>query len=145
MGNGEMACGTAGSGELVRSVPSAQATQSALATQAAQSAQSAQSAQPAQSAHAAQPVRIHATVGGMVQGVGYRYFTVTTARKLGLTGWVRNLMNGDVELEAQGDRSSIAMLISQLKLGPKWSDVERIGVDEVPLRHGEHDFRVRGY
>ena len=46
-------------------------------------------------------VRVHVTVSGMVQGVGYRYFTVTGARKLGLAGWVRNLMNGDVELEAQ--------------------------------------------
>ena len=47
-------------------------------------------------------VRVHVTVSGMVQGVGYRYFTVTEARKLGLAGWVRNLMNGDVELEARG-------------------------------------------
>ena len=46
-------------------------------------------------------VRVHVTVSGMVQGVGYRYFTVTEARKFGLAGWVRNLMNGDVELEAQ--------------------------------------------
>ena len=55
-------------------------------------------------------VRVHVTVSGMVQGVGYRYFTVTEARKLGLAGWVRNLMNGDVELEAQGARSDVAML-----------------------------------
>ena len=90
-------------------------------------------------------IRVHVTVGGMVQGVGYRYFTVTAARKLGLTGWVRNLMNGDVELEAQGERSGVAMLISQLKLGPKWSDVRRVAVDEIAPQDGENGFRVHGY
>lgn len=90
-------------------------------------------------------VRVHVTVSGMVQGVGYRYFTVTEARKLGLAGWVRNLMNGDVELEAQGARSDVAMLISRLKLGPAWSDVRRVAVDEMPLRGDDNGFRVRGY
>lgn len=90
-------------------------------------------------------IRVHIVVSGMVQGVGYRYFTVTVALKLGLTGWVRNLMNGDVELEAQGARGDVAMLISRLKLGPKWSGVERVAVDEIPLRSGEANFRVRGY
>ena len=90
-------------------------------------------------------VRVHVTVSGMVQGVGYRYFTVTEARKLGLAGWVRNLMNGDVELEAQGSRSDVAMLISRLKLGSAWSDVQRVMVDETPLRGDDNGFRVRGY
>lgn len=90
-------------------------------------------------------VRIHAVVSGMVQGVGYRYFTVTTALKLGLTGWVRNLMNGDVELEAQGARGDVAMLISRLKLGPKWSEVSRVAVDEIEPVPAETNFRVRGY
>lgn len=90
-------------------------------------------------------IRAHIVISGMVQGVGYRYFTVRNAMKLGLTGWVRNLMNGDVELEAQGDRGDMAMLISQLKLGPQWSRVERVKVSEVPVLEGETDFRVRGY
>lgn len=90
-------------------------------------------------------VRIHAVVSGMVQGVGYRYFTVTTALKLGLTGWVRNLMNGDVELEAQGSRGDVAVLISQLRLGPKWSEVSHVAVDEIDPVPAETNFRVRGY
>ncbi|MBW3094272.1 acylphosphatase [Bifidobacterium sp. 64T4] len=90
-------------------------------------------------------LRIHAVVSGMVQGVGYRYFTVTTALKLGLTGWVRNLMNGDVELEAQGARRDVAVLISRLKLGPKWSEVSHVAVDEIDPLPNETNFRVRGY
>ena len=90
-------------------------------------------------------IRAHIVVSGMVQGVGYRYFTVRNAMKLGLTGWVRNLRNGDVELEAQGERGDMAMLISQLKLGPQWSRVEQGKVSEVPVVGNEAEFRVRGY
>lgn len=90
-------------------------------------------------------VCIHAVVSGMVQGVGYRYFTVTTALKLGLTGWVRNLMNGDVELEAQGSRGDVAVLISRMKLGPKWSEVSYVVVDEIDPMPAETNFRVCGY
>lgn len=54
-------------------------------------------------------------------------------------------MNGDVELEAQGARSDVAMLISRLKLGPAWSDVQRVAVDETPLHGDDNGFRVRGY
>ena len=47
-------------------------------------------------------VRKHIVVNGLVQGVGFRYFTVTQARRLGVRGWVRNCRDGSVELEAQG-------------------------------------------
>ena len=49
-------------------------------------------------------IRVHAVVAGLVQGVGFRYFTVMTAGKLGLGGWVRNCYDGSVEVEAQGTR-----------------------------------------
>lgn len=45
-------------------------------------------------------VRKHIVVTGLVQGVGFRYFTVTQARRLGVQGWVRNCRDGSVELEA---------------------------------------------
>lgn len=86
-------------------------------------------------------VRIHAVVTGLVQGVEYRYFAVTAARRLGVTGWVRNLRNGDVELEAQGRRTDIAALISRLKTGPRWSRVDHVAVTAIPLQ-GETTFRV---
>lgn len=47
-------------------------------------------------------IRVHAVVAGLVQGVGFRYFTVMTAGKLGLGGWVRNCYDGSVE-----DRKSV--------------------------------------
>lgn len=80
-------------------------------------------------------VRIHAVVTGLVQGVGFRYFTVMTAHDIGVSGWVRNRYDGSVEVEAQGSRSSIARLITALKVGPKWSQVENVEVQEIPLHH----------
>ena len=89
--------------------------------------------------------RWHIYFSGDVQGVGFRFTAQHFAQKLGLTGWVRNLMNGDVELEAQGSRGDVAVLISQLRLGPKWSEVSHVAVDEIDPVPAETNFRVRGY
>ena len=48
-------------------------------------------------------VRKHIIFSGRVQGVGFRYTACYLARPLGLTGWVKNLWDGDVEMEVQGD------------------------------------------
>ncbi|PST45633.1 acylphosphatase [Bifidobacterium callitrichos] len=87
-------------------------------------------------------IRIHATVSGLVQGVGYRYFAYRAARAAGVTGWVRNLWSGDVEVEAQGSRSAVAAFISQLKVGPRWGHVDRVVVDEIDVYPHEPDFHV---
>lgn len=78
-------------------------------------------------------VHIHATVTGLVQGVGFRYFTVMTARDIGVGGWVRNCHDGSVEVDAQGTRAHIAQLLSALKAGPKWSQVEHVAVEQLPV------------
>ncbi|KFI95680.1 acylphosphatase [Bifidobacterium stellenboschense] len=78
-------------------------------------------------------IRVHAVVTGMVQGVGFRYFVVMKTRSIGgLSGWVRNRYDGSVEVEAQGPRGSVAQLISALKVGPRWSQVEHVQVREIP-------------
>ena len=50
-------------------------------------------------------IRYYIIVDGRVQGVGFRFFCTMTARKYDLTGWVRNMENGMVEMEVQGDDS----------------------------------------
>lgn len=87
-------------------------------------------------------IRIHATVTGMVQGVGFRYYTVEQARKLAVSGWVCNRLNGSVEVEAQGPRADIAQLISWLKVGPRWARVDQVQVTEIPCETGR-DARTR--
>ena len=56
-------------------------------------------------------VRKHIFFYGRVQGVGFRYYSVNKARQLGLTGWVRNLYDGSVEMEVQGPERVIDELI----------------------------------
>ena len=70
----------------------------------------------------------HILVSGMVQAVGFRYFAYQWAGKLGLKGFVRNLYEGSVELEVEGDRSLIEEFIVQLKVGPRAARVSNVRV-----------------
>lgn len=70
----------------------------------------------------------HAIVRGYVQGVSFRYHTKKTAAGLGLTGWVRNLPNGTVEVFAQGDKAPLDQLISWLERGPSYASVDNVAV-----------------
>ena len=73
-------------------------------------------------------VRAHIIVSGMVQGVGFRFFTVRIARKMQLTGWVRNLPAGEVEIEVEGPRGLIESLIQDLNVGNTWAHVTDMDV-----------------
>ncbi|HHJ53050.1 MAG TPA: acylphosphatase [Caldithrix abyssi] len=70
-------------------------------------------------------------VRGRVQGVGYRWFARELANQLGVTGYVRNLVNGDVEVMAQGDSDLLEYFMQKLKEGPTFSRVDEIKVTEV--------------
>ena len=61
---------------------------------------------------------IRLLVSGRVQGVGYRYWTVEEARRLGLEGWVRNRTDGTVEILAIGEKDSVDRLAEACRLGP---------------------------
>lgn len=65
-------------------------------------------------------------VSGRVQRVGYRDWTVRNARELGLTGWVRNLSDGRVEVLAEGDEESLHRLVEALRNGPRLATVEHV-------------------
>ena len=69
-------------------------------------------------------------IRGRVQGVGYRDWTATTARALGLDGWVRNLRDGGVEALLAGDAAAIAAMIASCRRGPPLARVDR--VDDEP-------------
>jgi len=72
---------------------------------------------------------IHAVVHGLVQGVNYRYFVQRHAESMGITGYVRNLDDGSVEVVAEGDKEKLAQLIAKLEVGPRAARVERVEVD----------------
>lgn len=68
----------------------------------------------------------HLIIHGKVQGVFYRDWTVSTARGLGLTGWVRNRADGTVEAHLEGDPAAIDAMIAAMQDGPPRARVERI-------------------
>lgn len=67
-------------------------------------------------------------VRGRVQGVGFRYFVERSANALGVSGWVRNLDDGSVEVYATGNPEQLSELAGFLWKGPRWAEVR--GVDE---------------
>jgi acylphosphatase len=73
--------------------------------------------------------RVHLLVSGLVQGVAFRASTVDEARRLGLAGWVRNLPDGRVEAEAEGQRDRLEALVRWCHRGPPAARVDRVEAD----------------
>ena len=72
-------------------------------------------------------------ISGMVQGVGYRFFAQHAAEKLRLSGFVRNLRDGRVEVYAVGDPQRLAELRSALERGPRFSSVTDVQEETAQL------------
>ena len=70
----------------------------------------------------------HVRIEGLVQGVGYRAWTQRVATDLKLTGWVRNLIDGDVEAVFQGENESVAEMISRCGRGPEGAVVKQVEI-----------------
>lgn len=87
-------------------------------------------------------IRYHLLIQGRVQGVGYRVSAQTAAQKIGLTGWVRNLSNGNVELIAEGEQLQLKQLLDWAWQGPRFSRVTDISVSEQPATHEFADFDI---
>ncbi|MGH9728200.1 MAG: acylphosphatase [Candidatus Acidiferrales bacterium] len=82
-------------------------------------------------------------VSGIVQGVGYRYFTRRVAVRLGLAGYVKNLLDGRVEVYAIGEREQLAALKKELERGPRAASVAEVAEEEAELEEKyAHDFAV---
>ena len=86
-------------------------------------------------------VRAHIFIEGRVQGVFYRSWTQRQAEKLGLTGWVKNLEDGRVEVVAEGEKENLSKLIEAVKKGPPLSKVEHLDIiwEEATGEFGEFE------
>ena len=73
------------------------------------------------------------TITGRVQGVGYRDWVLTTGRRLGLSGWVRNRGDGSVEALIVGDDSAVGTMIEACRRGPSLARVDAVDVEPVDL------------
>ncbi len=86
--------------------------------------------------------RLHATVSGRVQGVNFRYYTAQTARSLGLRGWVRNKVNGTVEVTAEGKRDLLERLLEFLHEGPTSAYVTGVESQWLDARDEFENFQI---
>ena len=86
--------------------------------------------------------RVHVTVRGDVQGVGYRYTMRIVAREAGVAGWVRNRRDGSVEAEVEGTPAQVDEVLSWMAEGPPGSRVEQATVTDAATT-GERGFEVR--
>ena len=85
----------------------------------------------------ARRLRIH----GRVQGVGFRYALLEEARRLGLTGWVRNRPDGSVEAVADGPADALDALVRWANHGPPAAAVTRVDVADEVGRYGPFEIR----
>ena len=88
-------------------------------------------------------VRMRIVVSGRVQGVGFRYATVTEARRLGLVGWTRNAPDGSVEIVAEGELADIRALVAWCQTGPPMARVRNVVHAEVPRDTQLNEFGMR--
>ena len=88
-------------------------------------------------------VRLRAIVHGRVQGVNFRYYTRQQAHQLGVTGYVRNLWDGTVEVMAEGERRDVTRLLNWLHKGPRMAFVTQVEVQWLPPTGEFQRFEVR--
>jgi acylphosphatase len=87
--------------------------------------------------------RLHAVVRGLVQGVGYRATTLDEARRLGLAGWVRNRVDGTVEVLAEGTEPKLNLFFAYLRRGPLGARVAGVVEEWSEERGATIPFQVK--
>jgi acylphosphatase len=87
--------------------------------------------------------RVRLVIRGRVQGVSYRAHAAEQAARLLLSGWVRNLRGGEVELVAEGPREDLEALVAWCKKGPPAARVDTIDIEFSAANREFTDFRIR--
>lgn len=82
------------------------------------------------------------TVTGRVQGVGYRYFVLRQAERLGVTGFAENHPDGSVVVVAEGSEDVVGELAAELEQGPAFASVAGIEREAITSR-GDSGFHIR--
>lgn len=88
-------------------------------------------------------IRKAVVVHGLVQGVSFRYFTYEVAQETGVSGWVKNLDNGDVQIEVQGESSNLDVFLQRIKTGPRLAHVEHLDITEITPVKNEEGFLIK--
>ncbi len=88
-------------------------------------------------------VRVHAIISGRVQGVAYRWYARDTAKELDVSGLVRNLADGNVELVAEGPEEALKKLIDWCHKGPSMARVTSVVTKWEESKNEFNDFSIR--
>jgi len=87
--------------------------------------------------------RYHLIIKGRVQGVGYRMSAYDAAIDLGITGWVKNLHDGSVEVLAESDKATLERFVSWAKKGPEYAKVSEVSTEELTATGEFMSFNIR--
>ncbi len=87
--------------------------------------------------------RAEIVVKGLVQGVGFRYFVVREAEKLGVNGFVKNLYSGEVLIVAEGEKGLVEDLLNKVKVGPIHAAVKSFKVNWLETKNEFETFEIR--
>lgn len=87
--------------------------------------------------------RVWLRIKGRVQGVGFRFSASDEAQRLGLTGWVRNTRDGDVEMVAEGEKDRLQRLVTWCHAGPRGALVTHVEASWCPYSGEFGAFRIR--
>lgn len=85
---------------------------------------------------------LHIIVTGLVQGVYFRANTQNKANSLGVTGWVKNLVDGRVEIMIEGEKKLVDQMLDWCKQGPPRSKVENIYSEYLPFQNKYSEFKI---
>lgn len=88
-------------------------------------------------------VRYYGRAVGRVQGVGFRFFVQQSASRLGLTGWVRNMDDGSVTMEIQGEEAPVAELERRIRKGRGFIRLDGLTLEEREPVTAEERFQIR--
>ncbi len=86
---------------------------------------------------------MHVYVSGYVQGVAFRYTAIRQANRLGVTGWVKNLRDGRVELLIEGEESSVRQMVDWCSHGPRSAHVTNLKTEICSYTGRYTNFEVR--
>ena len=89
--------------------------------------------------------RVHLLISGRVQGVLFRDYTKNAAKEFGIFGFVRNLLDGRVEVVCEGEKESVEKFLEWCKQGSPLSKIENVGVSFEEYKGEFKDFSVREF
>lgn len=87
-------------------------------------------------------IELEASIKGQVQGVGFRWTVVSFAEKLKITGWVKNLKNGDVQVLAQGSQTDLEKFLDSIKKEPGFAKISSIESRYREIQTAFRDFKI---